>query len=270
MTTTTAANTPPLAGRRVIILALVLGFLAAVLIVAYLGSRGDSKTETPAAGTTRQVVVATQEIPVGTKIDASMVQIKAIPLTAVIDDPIGRSEDVIGAITRYPIQANEQVARKRLVDAAKGTSLSFQIPAGLRGFTIPVSDTASPAGLLAPGDYVDIIVADNVKNIVPASGTPIPASVNLDYMVAVTLLQNVQVISVDRDYVNNGVVYDSTTRGAATDDKNVTNVTLAVTPEQAQLIWLASQQGRLTLSLRPFADSAAPELPQIAQPIRLK
>jgi pilus assembly protein CpaB len=269
MTTTTAASTPPFAGRRVLILALILGAVAAGLIVAYLGSR-DTRTETPAAGTTIQVVVATREIPVGTKVDATMVQLKAIPLTAVIDDPFSRLEEVIGTVTRYPVQANEQVARGRLVDAAKGTSISFQIPAGLRGFTIPVNDNASPAGLLAPGDFVDIIVADNVKNIVPASGTPIPASVTLDYKAAVTLLQNVQVISVQRYYVNNGIVYDSTTRGAATGDKSVNNVTLAVTPEQAQLLWLATQEGKLTLSLRPFGDNTVTELAPIAEPVRLK
>ncbi|MGE5596921.1 MAG: RcpC/CpaB family pilus assembly protein, partial [Hyphomicrobiales bacterium] len=80
----------------------------------------------------------------------------------------------------------------------------------------------------------------------------------------------VQVLAVQREFVDDGVPYDASTRGEPIgDDDKVNYVTLAVTPEQAQLLWLASQEGALTLSLRPFGDDAAAALTPIAEPIPL-
>ena len=116
--------------------------------------------------------------------------------------------------------------------------------------------------LLAPGDFVDILVADNVKNIVPASGTPVPASVNLDYLVVATLLQNVQVISVQRDFAEGAGVYEPATRAVPRKDApSVQYVTLAVKPDDTQLLALAVDKAKLlTLSLRAFGDSEVPDL----------
>jgi pilus assembly protein CpaB len=270
MATVAATGPRTLGGRKILILALILGAIAAGLSVAFLASQESTKSPEAALATSREVVVATREIPVGTKLDDSNVKLKSIPGNAVISDPFTNLNDVYGKVTRFPLQANEQLAVGRLVDTAKGTSISFQIPAGLRGFTVKIDDTASPAGLIAPGDFVDVIVADSVKNIVPASGVAIPSTAQVDYKAAVTLLKNVQVISVGRDYINNGVVYDSTSRGTAVDsDKSVSNVTLALTPEQVQLLWLASQDGKVTLSLRGFGDTSTSDLAPVAQPVKV-
>ena len=269
--TTTLTKAPVLGGRKVILGALLLGAVAAGLSIAYLASR-DTTTNPEAveAATLQEVVVATREIPVGTLLDDSMVRVKLIPQSAVISDPFDETSDVIGTVTRYPLQANEQLAVGRLVDEAKGTSISFKIPDGLRGFTMGVNQNESPAGLLVPGDFVDIIVSANVKHIVPASGIPVPLNADTEFKAAVTLLQNVQVISVERNFVNTGAVYDSTSRGNQVDAKDsVENVTLAVTPEQAQLLVLARQEGALTLVLRPFGEDKQNQLAPVAEPIRI-
>jgi pilus assembly protein CpaB len=269
--TTTLTKAPTFGGRKVLMGALVLGAVAAGLSVAYLASQDSSASpEAVEAATLQEVVVATREIAVGTKLDDSMVRVKLIPQSAVISDPFNQTSDVIGTVTRYPLQANEQLAVGRLVDESKGTSISFQIPAGLRGFTVKVDQDENPAGLMVAGDYVDVIVAANVKNIIPASGIPVPLTADTEFKAAVTLLQNVQVMSVERKYLNNGVVYDTTTRGTAVDAKEaVESVTLAVTPEQAQLLVLARQEGKITLVLRPFGENDVKQLAPVAEPIRI-
>jgi pilus assembly protein CpaB len=269
--TTTLTKAPTFGGRKVLLGALMLGAVAAGLSVAFLASRQETTNPEAAADVVLQeVVVATREIPVGTLLDDSMVRVKLIPQSAVISDPFDQTSDVIGTVTRYPLQANEQLAVGRLVDETKGSSISFKIPDGLRGFTVAVSQTESPAGLMVPGDYVDIIVAASVKHIIPASGVPVPLTADTEFKAAVTLLQNVQVISVERNYINDGVVYDSTTRGNQVDSKDdVDNVTLAVTPEQAQLLVLARQEGKLTLVLRPFGENEQKTLAPVAEPIRI-
>ena len=265
---------PGLGGRKALFGALILGAVAAGLIVAFLAnSSTDTKNPAGAAAATAKVVVATREIAVGTKLDNSMVQLKELPQSAIISDPFSTTEEVVGTITRFPLQANEQVAKGRLVDAAKGKSLSFQIPSGMRGFTIQVDSNASPAALLAPGDFVDVITAAKIGTLLPQSvssaTTSGVAQGNNDLKAAVTLLQNVQVLSVEQTFVSDGVPYDATVRGTAL-NKAVQNVTLAVLPDQAQLLWLAVQDGKLTLALRGFGDAEVKDVAPIAEPVRIR
>ena len=49
----------------------------------------------------------------------------------------------------------------------------FQIPAGLRGFTIGVSTQDSPAAVLVPGDFVDVLVAGNSLELVETPRSPL-------------------------------------------------------------------------------------------------
>ncbi len=266
--TAVATTAQPAASRRMLILALILGAVAAGLIVAFLASQQDS-TVRPEAATTVEVVVATADIPAGTKVTDAMVTTRAISQSALVSGYLTNRTDVVDQTTRYPVAKGEQFASGRLVEPAGGRAISFQIPPGLRGFTVAVNDSSSPAALLAPGDFVDVIVTASVKNIIPPNGVVVPSNANVDYKAAVTLLQNVQVLSIQRDFLDNGVVYEKSTRGAPTDDENINNVTLAVTPEQAQLLWLASQEGKVTLSLRAFGDNDVADLAPIAEPVRI-
>ena len=71
--------------RRAMLLALLLGAVAAVLIVFYLGSRaadGDQQEVVP----TMEVVVAAREIAAGEEILGRMLQLKALPVSAVINN----------------------------------------------------------------------------------------------------------------------------------------------------------------------------------------
>jgi pilus assembly protein CpaB len=160
------------------------------------------------------------------------------------------------------------VSTARLVAAPQVKALSFEIPPGLRGMAIPVSIKDTPAALIAPGDFVDVIVSTDadVLNQSAASATPSAANGKA----AATLVQNVQVLSVDRNFANTGVVYDSSTRGTPPGSKDdVSFVTLAVTPEQAQLLWLAQDGGELTLVLRAFGDDKVLPLNTQNEPLTL-
>ena len=261
---------PTFGGRKALFGALILGAIAAGLIVAFLSTR-DSGGSVSADVDTLEVVVATREIAVGTRLDETMVRLKAIPKSAVISDPFLTLKPVIGTQTRYPLQANEQLAVGRLLAGVEAKTLSVQIPKGLRGFTVAVSVNNSPAGLLAPGDFVDVLVSAELMRLGSSTGT-LSGTLSGDDnpKAALTLLQNVQVLSVQRNYVSNGVVYDSSTRGEAVDkDDDVGYVTLAITPEQAQLLWLATQEGKITLTLRAFGDDTVQTLPPVAEPIRI-
>jgi len=251
-----------MADRRVLMIALVLGAIAAGLAVAFLASAGGGETAAPAVASTRAVVVAVEDIAAGDRITESMLEVRDLPATAVVSGAAEDLEQVVGETARYPISRGEQLNAVRLVEPPQVQSLSFQIPAGLRGFTIPVNVNRSPAALLAPGDFVDLIVAGDATTLVSADSVTYTNSVltarvrtTAEGQSATTLLQNVQVLSVQREYVANGVPYDTSVRGAPPEEDSISYVTIAVTPEDAQLLWLASQEGEITLSLRAFGDN---------------
>jgi Flp pilus assembly protein CpaB len=147
----------------------------------------------------------------------------------------------------------------------------------MRGFTIPVTQTKSPVALRAPGDFVDILATFEVKGT--GSAAPPAALPNLPFVPwfgdsadprgAITLLQNVQVLAVQRAQVE-GLPYDPSVRGTPPKDGNVTYLTLAVTPEEAQMLALAVERSRtITVSLRPFGDTETQELTPFVEPVRL-
>jgi pilus assembly protein CpaB len=248
-------------------MAAALGLAAAVLAVVYLDRSGG---DTSVAGETQTIVSANQRIEAGDTITASMLTTRQIPVGSLAPDMYRDSTLVEGRIARYPIEKGEAISTARLVDAPKVQSLSFQIPRGLRGMTIPVEIEKTPAALIAPGDFVDVIVSVDVE-ILTGRVLPTPTSGNKrEYKGAHTLLQNIQVLSVERNYVDNGVVYEPSLRGEPPEEKDkVTFVTLAVTPDQAQLLWLAQDQGSLTIVLRAFGDDAVVPLVPKLEPLTL-
>ncbi len=297
------SGSPRMADRRVLILALVMGAAAAGLSVAFLSSQARS-TSVGQSVVNVPVIVAESDIPVGTTVTDAMLSVRNQPSSAVASDVLRDTEraQAVGQTARYPIAKGEQVGRTRLVGAPEVAAISFQIPPGKRGFTMPVNASESPAGLLVPGDFVDIMVVGQVKEIVGpgildkavAISSPlgtlvtrdvngvqrlvaadqltttqvtIPVtSVNPEAEIVVTLLQNIQVLSIDKSFVPNGVPYDSTTRGAP--PTTAGTVTLALTPEQSQLMWLARQHGKMTLTLRRFGENEPTDIPPLAGPLQ--
>ncbi len=264
------AASPRKTNRRALILALVLGVVAAVLTVLFLGGRGDASSD-QVAEPTLQVVVATREIAAGQEITARMIQLKALPESAVINNASIATEEVIGQVARYPVAIGEQFSSFQLVQPGAVQALSFQIPEGLRAFTIPVSVINTPAALMAPGDFVDLLLSGSpeVLRQTPqlALVQDLPTGEERKY--TVTFLQNIQVLAVQRTYVDNGVTYDSSVRGAPDPKGAVSYLTLALTPEQGQLVSLVASNGKITLSLRRFGDDGVMDLEPLSSMLQV-
>jgi pilus assembly protein CpaB len=216
-----------------------------------------------------QVVVAAQNISGGQEITESMVELVSVPDGSVIRNAATSKDQVVGQILRISVIEGAPLSNLRQPELAEAEALSFQIPQGLRGLTIPVSVSNTPAALIAPGDYVDVVVALDILSLglTPPGEGELASSA--DVMGAMTLLQNVRVLAVQMEYVKTDIPYDASIRGPLSEDGNVSYLTLAVTPEQAQLVWLAvAKEARMTVTLRPYQDSAIRSLPPATEPIR--
>ncbi len=258
---------------RILLVALGLGLLAAGLTLSYLRSLDGRGIvlEPP----TIPVVVARGHLLPGKVITEDLVELKPIPEAAVLADGLRALDQVVGKTARYPVEPGEQVTSFRVVGPAKGQALSFEIPAGLRGFTIPVNVSKSPAALVAPGDFIDVLATMDPMELqlkqLAARGIAAPARTSVDsdsrFGSAVTVLQNVLVLSINRTYVQSGIPYDASVRGEPSKDSQVSDLTLAVTPEQAQQLALLVEKAKsLTVTLRAFGDADARDIVPFLEP----
>jgi len=173
----------------------------------------------------------------------------------------------LGLVTRYPIAANEQIGPQKvgatLADAQTETldsGLSFVIPQGFRGVAISVTESSAVGGLVVAGDHVDVIALFD-KELTGLER-------------AVTVIQNVEVLAVAQvaqEAVPPAVEAEGDETGAASTGLGVRplepepqpsarTVTLAVSPEDAQILALVEQNATLWLSLRAYDDDETPRI----------
>src|SRR3954463_1272879 len=249
--------------RRLIMAAVALGLLGALLVYMASSSKGGSSPSSAPAGEGVPVVVAKADIPARTKITAPMVEVRLVPADASSALGFKDASQVIGQVTRFPIAVNEQVLTNKIVSlagtAASGRSLSYVVPPGKRAVAVTASDVQNAGGLLLPGDYVDIMVIYDVEFAGRAGGDRQTAA----SFVAQTMMQNVQILAISTNIVD--LVPEATpsangqqarnTEGKAT--PGAATVTLALSPQDAEKIYLAEANARIRFSLRAYGDGEA-------------
>lgn len=261
MSRNAAALNPGRGNRRFILLALVLGLMGAGLV--YVATSRNSTTDSPTSSgpADNAVLVAKTDIAARTTITADMLEVRLVSQDARSVLAYNSPQDVVGKVTRFPISANEQVLSSKVVDLSGGAgatqrSLSYIIPEGKRGFAINASEIQNVGGLLLPGDYVDVVVLYDVEFTGLDGGLA-----TKDSFLAHTLLQNVEVLSVSQtvaDIVPEAEPSETGQRvrnSESRPDPGANTITLALTPEDAQLMYLAEANGRIRLSMRSFGDA---------------
>ena len=261
MSRNAAALNPGRGNRRFVLLALVLGLMGAGLV--YVATSRNSTSEPSGSGGAADtaVLVAKADIAARTTITADMVEVRLVSQDARSVLAYGSPQEVVGLVTRFPISANEQVLSSKVVDLSTGASvtdrsLSYIIPEGKRAFAINASEIQNVGGLLLPGDYVDVVVLYDIEF------TGLDGSLDTeDAFLAHTLLQNVEVLSISQvvaDIVPGAEPTENGQRVRNSDarpDPGASTITLAVTPEDAQLMYLAEANGRIRLAMRAFGDA---------------
>ena len=156
-----------------------------------------------------------------------------VPTAAVQD-----TAKIVGRTVITPIIKGEPVVMGRLADEGSGTGIAALIPDGYRAYTIQTSRIASNvAGFVMPGHRVDVLLTLRGGRDDETGGGS-----------STTLLQAVDILAV------NGLLQPPTENHV--DPKQMDSVTLLVTPDQAGLLDLGQNIGKLTLSLRNLDDIA--------------
>jgi pilus assembly protein CpaB len=207
--------------------ALIFGFIASMAIYRFLQTK-EQEIER-ARGEVAQVVVAAANIPPGTSLTAEQLRTVMWPKASL---PAGSANDPVllqGRMTVTDLVAGEPILEARLApkDVTTG-AMTFLIPPGKRAITVGVDQVSGVSGFVLPNSYVDVITTTQ-----PVKGQKISR----------TVLQNMRVLAV----------------GQIIDQKEgkpvpVPTVTLAVTPDEAERLAMASSEGRPQLVLRKFGD----------------
>jgi pilus assembly protein CpaB len=179
------------------------------------------------------VVVAAFDLPVGTRLAEKDLRLVRMPSGDLPDGYFRTTSELVGRGVVTPIGRNEILLATKVAAENAGAGLPAAIPPGMRAVTVKVNDVIGVAGFAQPGTHVDVLLTGNPRrNNDPADVT------------ATTILQNVQVLAAGQQLRTN----------AEGKPQSVPVITLLVSPEEAQKLALATQEGRIQLTLRNPLD----------------
>lgn len=237
-----------MSNKKVLMLALICGLLTAVALNFYLRSIEQAATNTKL----QKVIVAAARIPERALVTADMVVFKDVPVEYVHRDAVTDAGQVIGNTTRAEIEAGEQILYTKLVPKKDtGSTMAYSIPLGMRAISIAVNEQSGVAGLITPGDRVDVMgtVDGEIPNIDPNASPKKSTKTHL-------ILQNVLVLAVGRNYSEPKPAADNAKDKKEQNQGGTGTVTLAVPADEMQFLVAVGDKGKLTLALRAPADKS--------------
>jgi pilus assembly protein CpaB len=210
--------------------------LALVVAAIFYQVSAHAQAKSPAVAT-RDVVIATETLPLGVAIKPNHVKVMKVPADMVPKTGFTKVDDVLDRSVISPIMQDEPLLEGRLAPRGSGMGLAPIIPAGMRALAVRVNEIIGVAGFILPGMRVDVLV----------TGHPPNGAAN---DVTTTVLQNITVLSANQQMAPD--------KGQAI---NATVVNVLVTPEQAELLTLAGADGKVTLVLRNATDQKTDPVP---------
>lgn len=228
-------------------LALVCG-ASAVVGVNQLTKQGDEVSNVA----TVAVVTAAKDMPRGSILSPQVLTIRQWPVGAAPEGALKSVEEASERAVLVPLVKGEPLLEAKLASKDAGRGLAAMIPNGMRALTIRTSHiSAGVGGFIMPGNNVDVLLTTT------SSGAHDPTGGGA----TTTLLQNIQVLAVAQrlDAPDTNKV----------DPKEMNNVTLLVTPDQAAKLDLGMNKGILHLALRnPEDDREADTAPATMAQLR--
>ena len=215
--------------KTIIVLAFAVGCgLIAMMGVQQMISQQAGNEDVPV-----KVLVATADIPPGVLLNENSSAFEDYPSSAVPADAVRNKEDYLGCGLKVPVDKGDIIRMVKLGTRGE-IAASASIPKGMRTFSFKVDDTKTHSGLLQPGDRVDLILTfeyrSNQGDIVTRTDT---------------LLEYIEVFASD-EFRNLEV-------GESREIK-AKNLTLLVTPDQANILQLANTKGELSPIMRNKED----------------
>jgi pilus assembly protein CpaB len=169
-------------------------------------------------------------------------------------DTIAARSALRGAMVRRSLNPNEPIVAGDVLNPGDRGFLAAVLGSGMRAVTVGVDPVSGTAGLIWPGDHVDLVLTQAIDE----KEQPIDRRVSGE-----TVLTNLRVIAVDQQLVQGA-------QGTQANPTAVANANRTVTLEasifDAERVAVASRLGRISLVVRAAADdqSSGTEVPDTA------
>lgn len=191
--------------------------------------------------------VAARAIQIGETLTPEHVRSGAVPVEA--QASTASVSEAIGKVAARSLAPGAAIPRTAIGSEDK---LALRVPVGKRAISLDTTSESAVAGLIRPGDRVDVQVVYPGSDAI--NGARAEGCTH-----ALALLQMIEVLAVGQTVVGS---VPSQPGGANSDGlPQGRNITLALTPAQVSTLSLAKTKGSLYLSLRNPADQGLIERP---------
>jgi pilus assembly protein CpaB len=233
---------------RVVVIALMMVTAIALGLIAYQIANQPRQAVTatlqaPIEPLTVSYLVAAHPVPPGTLARTDDFTLKTVPTDqvppgAVIDSPEARAA-LRGSLVRHYIETGVPLAANDLMQPRERGFLAAVLVPGSRAVSIGVDPVSGVAGLIWPGDHVDVILTQEMDQPDGRTGHLVTSE---------SVLTNVRVIAIDQD-IAQGAPTGGNMAGRLT-----STVTIQATTDQAERLAVATHIGHLSLAIRAAAD----------------
>ncbi|RKP49047.1 Flp pilus assembly protein CpaB [Trinickia fusca] len=163
--------------------------------------------------------------------------------------------DLKGDLLRHAVRAGSPLGASDVISPNSPGFLAAALQPGMRAISVAIDDVSGNAGLIEPGDFVDVLLTQQLRS---QAGLP-PAPERA--VESETIVEHVRVLAV-------GSAFHRPKDDAAAPNTRARTVTFEVTPHGAEVVTVAAHLGSLSLALRSFAtrDRTMPEPMTAAEP----
>jgi pilus assembly protein CpaB len=159
-----------------------------------------------------------------------------VPAGAILVSPDSKA-GLPGSLVRKFVDAGHPVTLEDILRPRDRGFLASVLAPDSRAISIKVDEESGVAGLIRPGDHVDVVLTQVFDKADPARRA-----------LSETVLGNVRVIAIDQEIAQGGRPVSAVT------GKQAQTVSLELTAEQVKRITVAKQLGTLSLAVRAAID----------------
>jgi pilus assembly protein CpaB len=234
--------------RRSGVLLIVLGVLLAGLSsVGVYSMLQRPSAPPPSPIVTVKVVVAAQNIPDRTILQASMLTLKDWPQDLTPTGAVNKTQDLVGKVTAGILVTGEPVLLSKVSIDQQAIGLAPILPPGLVAMVLAMSPVNAVGGAIRTGDAVDVLVSTeySIYNADGDESKPMQATFYT--------IQDVPILAIggQTGSADTGGGNPLAGGGAgAVADSGAIMVTILVTPQDALLLKYAREKGSIDLVLR--------------------
>lgn len=227
---------------KIILLVVAAGIFAVIARVMYVKAAQPAQ---PVEVSMKMMRVAASDLPEGLLLRDSdfawrKVDNDAVPAGAIVKD--AETTEIKGALLRHPLVKDAVITSGDVIVASDPGFLAAILKPDMRAVSVAIDDVSGNAGLIQPGDFIDLLLTQDGDH---QEGTSRDMSITSE-----TVAQRVRVLAVGSQFQRPKATQEQDQRGTAR------TVTLEVTPHRAEVIAVAAKLGSLSLALRSFARAA--------------